>query len=134
MKTYKTWEAIKILTENPSLEFIRADVHTEDTNYLKLSVDTVNTPTYTGKKLRYRNKWDSNQDFSDALNAIWTLVKQPVDFMTAIKAYDEGKTIICERSNLPKTIYKKNQITLKDQYDRAISTYEILKGKWYIEE
>lgn len=65
--------------------------------------------------------------------------QKPVDFMTAIKAFDEGKTIECIVNGATESIYKpyKEYGSFQCLYDGsqlAITQTEILKGEWYIRE
>ena len=66
----------------------------------------------------------------------WEKVRKEVTFMTAIKAYGEGKNIICEYSLFGKRRYlpSRHGHMLLDSTDAGISYHEILEGKWYIEE
>lgn len=71
------------------------------------------------------------------LNAKFILVHKPVSFQTAIEAFDEGKDIYCiSKIDNHKHIYKRSPKSrlLTDQHDNTVSSYEILHGKWYIEE
>ena len=64
------------------------------------------------------------------IDSDWKLKRQPVDFMTAVKAFDAGKKIKCD-SMLGERIY--GGITkLTDNNHIAISDMEILRGKWFI--
>lgn len=69
----------------------------------------------------------------------WTLVQEPVSFMDAVKAFDEGKTIKCKYSN-EEFIYSESiSGLLETQSDilnefLAVGSKEILYGKWFIEE
>jgi hypothetical protein len=58
-------------------------------------------------------------------------IQEPVDFMTAVKANYEDKTIIC-RYGEEITKYRPKAF-LCDQDNDPISSSEILFGKWYIE-
>lgn len=75
-------------------------------------------------------------DFSNCIldHEEWELVREEVDFMTAAKAYEAGKTIICDTEGIGTRIYKPglNNI-LVDQTRAPITTGEIIHGKWYIE-
>lgn len=68
----------------------------------------------------------------------YELIPEPVDFITAIKAYVEGKTIKSETDTV-QTTYVPNECCclgykLIDENRSPIATEEILKGKWYIED
>lgn len=59
-----------------------------------------------------------------------------VSFMEAIKAYGEGKTIICKIGNnqtkfKPQALFTDDNPIL-DEFEDGITAKEILEGKWYI--
>jgi hypothetical protein len=65
---------------------------------------------------------------------------KPVDFLTAVKAYAEGKTIVCKVGDYTFT-YTRKDYEIDDYYemvsyetDAGIGYKEILNGKWYIKE
>lgn len=108
---------IKELTDNPDKEFISSN-------------DISATATKSGQlKLgRVSNKGDYN-----FLGLEWKEVEEPVDFMTAFKAWhDEQKTIRHEREweNEIITVTKFNG---KNEYAN-FGAGLILSGKWYIED
>jgi hypothetical protein len=119
MKTYKTWEVIKLLTENPKLQFENDSYNSILKTDLKYSayLDLVNKGTFENKKL----------EIYLGLDHEWTLIKQPVSFMEAVKAFKEGKTIksVC---NTSWDSYSPDQTDFME-----ITPEEILEGKWYIE-
>jgi hypothetical protein len=63
-------------------------------------------------------------------------MEKKVDFADAIKAFDEGKTIVCKKGTTICNTYKKsdNRALLKDQHNMSITASEIIHGDWYIEE
>jgi hypothetical protein len=128
-KKYKTSEAIAMLEQNPNLKFM--DV---DGSILSLS--------------RYGYLFRNHPEDKDGVgcngidgnikpNTAWELIQQPVDFLTAVKAYAEGKTIRCERCTTI-TKYNPNGEYTYDLNDtrtqRAICADEIINGRWYVEE
>jgi hypothetical protein len=123
MKTCKIEEAIKMLKEHNGLKFsngkdvIYSDFDGNDNLAIFINHHTLDLT--------------HNIIFSE-----WTLVKEPVDFITAINAFGKGKTIHCILDNY-KYIYKSikdNFATISDQWGDGVSASEILQGKWYIEE
>lgn len=61
-------------------------------------------------------------------------IQQPVSFMEAIKAYAEGKVIICtlnSRANIYKPKGKHGYLI--DHCGGGLTAAEILEGTWYIE-
>ena len=129
MKKYKTWEVIKMLTENPKLKFeARNDIGTILKN--------------ENRGVRFYENGENVQRYGVMIYEEWTLVQESVSFMEAIKAYHEGKPVRCELEG---------EINFKDRFKRsvgensggydvenifgvAIGTREILEGKWFIEE
>lgn len=84
-------------------------------------------------------KWvDSRCVFSinhRTLKLKWRKAPEPVEFMTALRAYNDGKTIIC-KSGSNKSVYsrKHSYFGLVDDDKNAIVPVEILDGEWYIED
>lgn len=118
----KTWEMIKELTENPEKEFTRKSdgLHIKTNEYGDLV-------------------WDSGYQFL-RLHHDWEEVKKPVDFMDAVKALDEGKTIYVLHDGCYKDIFspvgKQTDwgVAMEQEQGYAIDTEFILYGKWYIED
>lgn len=65
-------------------------------------------------------------------DAEWSFVKEPVDFMTAVKAFHEKKTISCACGDYRCT-YTNKDFILTDGLGDAVSSDEILNGTWFIE-
>lgn len=126
MKTYKTWEAYKMLTENPNLKF-----KDEFGYYLVIEDNAFTLKDELGKDVEY-----VCNTFEDK----WTLVQNPVDFMTAVKS---GEKIKVEHETMKSFEFKcgKEYTTLFAIFEElgknldSISIREILtEGKFYIEE
>ena len=87
MRTYKTWEVVKILMENPRLRF-EAKINKKKSNMWidtdgDLVMDVVKTaPDYPITD----NEW---------LNAEWHLVETPVTWQEALQALIDGKRVKC---------------------------------------
>ncbi len=118
----KTWEVYKMALENPKAKF---------------------------KRLAHKETFELNEKgqlisiFSDAaktdyacpkIDEEWELVREPVDFMAAIKAYANGKRIRVVWSS-DERIYgtKDKAYPILDNKGEGISVEEILDGKWFIE-
>ncbi|ASN68328.1 hypothetical protein 10S11_66 [uncultured Caudovirales phage] len=133
MKTYKTWEVIKMITEDKNKKFEatygtdKLLIYANDDGFFKMQMNNVACTHQLDGNLQIRGEW--------------TLIKQPVSFMEAIKAFSQGKTIKCR---VPFTlvddliVYKPSKgvlfTELFDNGGAAITQTEILEGKWYIEE
>jgi hypothetical protein len=123
MKTYKTWEVLKAVTENNKLTFAREDGQTVKVEKLDDGIYFV---------------WEPGRKYLSPTD-IWTLVQEPVPFMEAVKAYAEGKTIRCEIDDNIAKYYPTSKLGslgyfLKTRLGYAVTTGEILNGKWYIED
>jgi hypothetical protein len=127
---YKTWEVVKMLTENPKLKF-RHDICAGGTKFLTIKGQT-------------RLVCEKDMDCLNAeifTDTEWELIKpEPVlvPFMEAVKAYSEGKTIGCKDGKHnweyePSEFSPKFSV-LNDTKDGVISAHEILNGQWYIIE
>lgn len=134
MKKYKTWEALKLLTENPKLKF-------EDCN-TNARILIAEEPTSIVNKVTIKNERPFNNNL--LLQNNWILVQQPVSFMEAIEAYEKGKIVNCQVENkiFKYNPYKANGaeifgdggFEITDIKGNTITTIEILRGKWLIEE
>ena len=131
MKTYKTWEVIKMLTENPKLRFTSRNesIHIyEDELVWLISNKTFKLTVNSGLH-------------SDTFNRNWALVQTPVTFMEAIEAFISGRNV---RSEYISTINgeSKTQIFYQSSKNRPgvmkcgedLTFYIIATGKWFIEE
>ena len=111
----KTWEMIKELTENPEKKFKRVG------DELEVSLDSDNSLLWKSGHAPFN------------INHVWKEVKEPVDFMTAFKAwYDDKKTIIVETEF-------KGEVIMASIFEGCNEYAEfgaglIAEGKWYIED
>lgn len=62
----------------------------------------------------------------------WELVHESVDFMTAIKALDRGKRIRVEWGIIVRTY--EGYLLQDNNRHQPVTTDEIIRGEWYIEE
>ena len=117
----KTWEMMKMLTENPELKF---QYKSESGFYNTVCAD---------------NGWLKGEYsyINCNFNTEWEIIQEPVDFTTAIKTYQNGKTIKCERekfrNNRYNIVFGEGNV-IADNNGYGISAEEILNGKWYIED
>ncbi|NME63820.1 hypothetical protein HF846_04290 [Clostridium cadaveris] len=125
MKTYKTWEVYKMLTENPTLKF------KDEFGYCLMVV---------GKEFVMKDEEEDEDVVHNNIDDKWTLVQNPVDFMTAVKS---GKKIKVEHEAIKHFELKctSEYLTLFVVVEElgknldSISLREILtEGKFYIEE
>lgn len=138
MKKYKTWEVIKMLTENPRLNFSQVD------EYGVKHVLQVQDEFFYYRQDDALGNMNGNIMITDE----WVLLQQPVTFIEAVNAYADGKTIRLERGNriIGKLIPRKGKSYCTNQdfwvrlygnaeeESRNLSAIEILEGTWYIEE
>lgn len=124
MKTYKTWEVIKMITENPKLKFRTycSDVFKDENGYIVFeNIDCIDG---------FDGNFKGNEE--------WTLIQEPVDFMTAVKS---GKKIKVEHILASHLDITKKYLTLKNLLDTLCYSYPsdaicdiLTEGKFYIEE
>ena len=126
MKTYKTWEVIKMITENPKLKFRTrtncSDVFKDENGYIVFE----NTDCVDG--------FDGNFKGDEE----WILVQEPVDFMTAVKS---GKKIKVEHQLTKCLSISEDYCNVHNIFDvlgnilNDINIREVIaEGKFYIEE
>lgn len=138
MKKYKTWEAIAMLEKNPKLRFksYGDTLYASKYGYIMFEREGYSKDCPAGR-------FEGNVN----LNKYWELIQQPVDFLTAVKAYSEGKTIRCEIGNNEPSFYSREvaisvltgkkiygSTCLIDNHGGTITTEEILEGTWYVED
>lgn len=117
---YKTWEVVKMLTENPELVFVRPS-----DGVRTMLGDKIHAGEIIGKYLK------QTDGESIRLSDEWEVVPQPASFMEAVKAYEEGKTIIVSH-NCHNHTYSMQNHMFRDSNGQSIEADEILYGKWYI--
>ncbi len=139
MKTYKTWEVIKMLNENKNMQFTRPQWIGTKITYIKTKEKEGIGFTEEG------NFWDrvENQKTRFEIGTYmlyddWILVQQPVDFMTAVKS---GKWIRVEHELLRTYTVYKDYSDIKYLLDLLVDIFDekeirkvLTEGKFYIEE
>ena len=133
MKKYKTWEAIKMITENNKLEF---DWHNDYGWIGRLKRDNKIVDTV--------NCYDKNgNEVSIGLDEEWVLVQKPVNFMDAVNSCNNIRVEHEYISNLIKEGYGclKDYMNIigimaifSENFDECDLKEVILNGKWYIEK
>ncbi|WP_346962003.1 hypothetical protein [Clostridium sp.] len=143
MKKYKTWEVIKMMTENEDLEF-KNDSHVIGASilgYLKVKKSKCETLTLDGNV---------------KLNSVWELVKQPVTFNEALESgkncrvehelvkHMERHGCVCEESMIRDFFNEVTSggylgvneviIVLGWMLDSNNFKKIIKEGKWYLED
>lgn len=119
----KTWEMYKYALENPKAKFRSLGEGMDCGKVYKSSGDILTLDIRNGVGLCVPR-----------IDGEWELVREPVDFMTAVRAYADGKTITCEFDTSDHT-YKPSLLThMRDQFGDPVTISEMLKGKWYIKD
>jgi hypothetical protein len=131
MRKYKTGEAIAMLEKNPKLRFKNQENYglsvNEDNGCLILKYYSDIISDNNNIRIADCNKFKADE---------WELIQQPVDFLTAVKAYSEGKTIRSEQEDGASEIYscKCGIISMfEGEKGTILNCKEVLKAKWYIE-
>ena len=137
----KTWEVIKMLSENPKLKFV-----TGHFNYL--GFDCKNVLSWgdclddfkhhkPGREFNIINKNNVKN-----LNLDWELVKEPVHWKDAIEAWLDGKKVYFMDNNKKYSIHDGSFAVdyINDEYveinseDEIITKRRFKRAEWYIEE
>lgn len=129
MKTYKTWEMIKKITENPNKRFMP-------------TCSTDNFVEFNNNQLVWKGHGQLGQVMvvTKTDEYEWKEVKEPVDFMTAVES---GKQVRVEHKYITDDIeFLKTEYRLLANVMwhlcRSLSNATvqdiILNGKWYIED
>lgn len=124
----KTWEAMKMLAENPKLKFRNLTFDYGKNAYLYM---------YANGFYRFYNvrQLEHDEDFDHMFlcaNDEWEIFNEEVDFMKAIKAHNDGKEIYCLINDMKYTYQPTMSTLLQDGDGIGITSDEILKGEWYI--
>jgi hypothetical protein len=131
MKKYKTWEVIKMLTENPTLRF-------------KTYEDTLFASTggyiYFERKGYGKDCGAGRLEGNVYLTEEWELIQQPIPIQEAARLFDEERrTVRCEypdcnnKTKVCKDTFKPNNIGGMRSEDE-ITFYMINHGTWYVED
>lgn len=140
MKTYKTWEVIKELTENPGKEFETIDYHGKrlvalNVEEFKFSNKTSNDAIVT-KKFNGSVELLTLNDFMK--NRKWKEVRKPVTFIEAVKAVKGGSRVGLVyypfRMEFHKWELRDLLVEIGQDYEDEELVEIILNGKWYIED
>ena len=125
MKTYKTWEVIKMLTENENLKF--------------KNISPVTVTLFVGNNGFLDGECDGHRGATGnvQLNGEWALVQQPVSFMEAMEhlkkggiAEYEGYAYFFSDGTLYNGNFKGNERTGCAGYFRK----SLMHNKWYLRE
>jgi len=138
LATLSTGDMINALMANPEQKYELVG-GTKWLNYIgTIAVNQNGYFQLLNKDPNDRYSIDLNRIAGALLNGQWTLVSEPpkpVDFLTAVKAYAEGKTIVCEWKEQKFTYTpRKYDARLIDNNKNTIGYTEILEGYWFIRE
>jgi len=134
MKTYKTWEVIKMLAENENEDSrFRLVGGSKNTFFAGIIVENI-----SGLLIASSQDGEISIQLSRIsgimLNGEWQLIQQSVTFIEAMKALSEGKTIRHD-GEFPHSFKPTNNgVEIRDELNNSITVNEILNCKWYIEE
>lgn len=127
MKEHTTLAVISMLRRNHEAVFQNEDsIRIAHDGFSIVYAGIRNVPALSDKFLNYK----------------WTEVQQSVPVIKALKAYESGKTIYCIVKDLKYMYFaiEENECTnglsgrtLRDSTGQAITTDELLNGKWFIE-
>lgn len=124
----KTWEMIKMLSENPKLRFKGKTYYSHDAIVFIDDDDALSWEIDDGKRKRFERlnsgTWILNQN--------WQLVRASVPVWEAVKALAEGKIVRCECGDNCRQGLGRG--SCKFPYSGSVCQYAISKGTWYIEE
>lgn len=98
MKKYKTWEALKMITENPKLIFRYTDETLDNGNYIEIKA------TPSGNNFSHVNKYGSGQHDSNFLKREWTLINDDENIGECQNSFKEGYLKALEDFNVSKLI------------------------------
>lgn len=124
MKTYKTWEVYKMLTENPNLKF-----KDQAGYYLVIEDDFFTLKDVDNYEVDY---------VANGINDIWTLVQEPLSFMEAVES---GKKIKANHGLLKGSVLSSCYNPINVFMSRVANLYNkedvkkiLTESEFYIEE
>ena len=125
----KLWEVIKELTEDPTKRFkakmasegwtAQMSVSTGPSRYFKFAV-------FNGARLIDQSHNGGAFNGNVALDLDWQLVRQPVTWEEAIKAWADGNNL--------KICFADNVYTVRGGEPMRIDKNDITSGTWYLED
>jgi hypothetical protein len=129
-KTMKTLAMLNSLAENPNSKFKLTGQARKGNSHVVGIGEDGNVDWYNEKSQEFDKTY---LRIYGTLDWEWELYQEPVDFMTAIKAWDkEKKTIRCDMLDNDGDVLFSN--TFDGNSDEAeFGAEQILAGKWYIE-
>jgi len=133
VQEYQTWEVIKALTENPKLKFGAVNEY----NPSKIP-DCIVLVNEEGDIV-----WSEDEDTiylsSAHIHYKWILMEETkeVTFIEAVKAFSEGKIIVCKRKGVEERYKPADEYStlgiLKNTWGTQLNCKDVLEGKWFIE-
>lgn len=130
MRTYKTWEVIKMLSENPNLRFKKSESYGEISDYLYVLCGYIRFERIDGNGGRVSKQISGGQfEGNVSIENTWQLVETPVTWQEALQAWAEEKTVICKFNDINEEY---SEICFSNDYDTHLTRYQILYGQWFI--
>jgi hypothetical protein len=132
MREYETWEAFKMLGENPKLKF-----ETIKTKYENMVLFVDDCGYYV---LHEKGNESKHIEPCGNLNQNdkWQLVRQPVTWQEALQARIDGKTIICKNcggcNDGSKCMLAESRTFFQSKKVMDVCTNQLKTGTWYIED
>jgi len=123
MRKYKTWEAIKMMTENPKLRFrYSCKLSLSQKVEVDIFVDNYRLINFNCAYL--------DPEFE------WEMVREPIEFRKAVEAFNKGYRIRCVTGNDRVKIFnpKSHMEFLKESTGESVSVEEVLMGTWFIDD
>lgn len=130
IKTYKTWEAIKMLTENNKLKFKLKDKD----NTPILSNGTLFASQFGFIHANFPENAKMEFQGNVSIDARWTLIQKPVNFKEAIRSWADGKTVKCTHCGRTFIYVGLKHKVMVDEKGEPLSKADINYGTWYIEQ
>lgn len=118
---------------------VKIDCYYKQNDAIRIRDNTKLKAMCTREGIRFLEYADIEKASKTLLNARFIPVQKSVSFIDAIKASQEGKTIWVNVEDRTYTYYpnprdkKFDELRAKETHG-GLSTYEILNGKWYIED
>jgi hypothetical protein len=122
MRTYKTWEIIKMLSENPNLRF-KAMPYSEAKTFFDEACLVNGVLCWGGNKAYPLQISIGKYDID------WKLIETPVTWHEALQAWAEGKTVICKLNDINEEY---SEICFSNDYDTPLTRHQILYGQWFV--
>lgn len=128
MKTYETWKALKMLTQNPELRF-------HNKQGLRMIINSIGQVVVAHEVVALKSVGAIYSCvFPVPAVEKWTLIREPVTWQEALAAWAEGKTVKCVAEKDQFIYEEKEQVFGPKNIWQGVGLEHLRCGTWFIED